>query len=1009
VFTRTFRISALLLGIIALHSTNALAQAAIAGIARDASGAVLPGVTVEASSPALIEKTRAAVTDGSGQYRIVDLRAGTYTVTFTLTGFSSVRREGIELTGSFVATVNADLRVGSLAETITVTGESPVVDVKSSQSQARISDEVIAAIPSGRQYFSLTQLVPGITTQSLDVGGSSGPAFAMFRSRGGSGDEGMLVVNGFPTGYQGFSVSYYVADLGAAEETTFDLTGGLGTARMAGPVMNVVPKSGGNTFKGQLFANGANGSMAASNYTAELQAAGLRAPNALTKIWDVNGNVGGPLKKDRVWFFVSARDQGNRKTVAGMWANLNAGDPTKWSYAPDLSRQATDTGRWQNAAGHLTYQADARDRFSIFWDEQKVCRECLGGEGSATAAPEALPTNEGKPQKHVSATWTAPFTRQWLAEAGGSFNNVQWGGNPKEPQDTRGLIPVTEQGGIIPGMTYRSTNWTRPFGYTWTWRASLQYVSGTSNVKFGYEGNHDWNRTQNFTNYNQLAYRFNNGVPNQLTQTLTWNVAATSTENNSALYVQDQWTHGRLTVQGGVRYEHISSGFPAQSLLPSKFLPNGLSFSAQDSPAHLNDIFPRVGVAYDLFGNGKTALRASFGDYPSEPAGAGYFANTYNPVNVTPTTTTRAWTDRNNDFTPNCDLTNSALNGECGPWANQSFGTRLFNTTYDPAIMSGWNKRIQSWDFNVGIQQQLAARVGLDIGYAHRVFGNFRVVDNLAVAPQDYGTFTITVPTDSRLSTSGQQLTYVDVNPANFGQQNYSVTSSDNYGKQTRHFNGVTASLNARLPYGITARGGVSAGRTVDDKCDIAAKLPELFTPGNGNQFDGAITGAGLGQIAQNFCRVETGLNPIYSGLATYTIPKVDLQLSMTTSSKSLSDARFTTFLPVYIESLQANYVMTNAQVSPLLGRNLAGNAATTTVNLAEPGQLYGPRLTDVDLRLARVQKFGSRRLLIGIDVYNVFNASAAVTFNQTYGPSFLVPTGILQSRFAKLSAQFDF
>jgi hypothetical protein len=990
----------------ALHPATVLAQAAIAGIVKDPSGAVLPGVTVEAASPALIEKTRAVVTDGSGQYRIVDLRPGTYTVTFTLTGFNTVRREGIELTGSFNATVNADLRVGSLAETITVTAESPVVDVKSTQSQARISDEVIAAIPSGRQYFSLTQLVPGITTQGLDVGGSSGPSFSEFRSRGGSSDEGLLAVNGFTTGYQGFAVSYYVADLGAAEEVTFDLSGGMGAARTAGPVMNVVPRSGGNTFKGSLFANGASNWMVGNNFTQELQNAGLHAPNTLNKIWDVNGNEGGPLKKDRLWFFFSVRDQGNRKTVAGMWANLNAGDPTKWTYAPDLSRQATDTGRWTNGAGHLTYQATSRDRFSLYWDEQKVCRECLGGEGSATSSPEALPTNEGFPQRHADATWTAPFTRQWLAEAGASFNNVQWGGSPKEPQDTRNLIPVTEQGGIIPGMTYRSTNWTRPFGYTWTWRGSLQYVSGTNNAKFGYEGNRDWNRTQNFTNYNLLAYRFNNGTPNQLTMTLGWPVAATTAETHYSLYGQDQWTRGRLTLQGGIRFEHITSGFPAQSIAPSQFLPQALNFAAQDSPVKLNDLAPRMGVAFDVFGNGKTALRASVGRYAAEPAGASYYGNGFNPISLVQTSTSRSWGDANGNFVPDCNLMNPATNGECGPWSNQNFGKQVFNTQYDPAIMTGWNKRLQTWDVNVSVQQQLVPRVGLEFSYLRRVFGNFRVTDNLALGPQDFDAFTVTVPTDSRLPTSGQQLTYLDVNPAKFGQQNYFVTASDNYGKQTRHYNGVSLSLNARFPSGITARGGFSAGRTVEDDCALLAKLPELLTLGNGATGDGAVSG---GQVAQQFCHVETGLNPIYNGLATYTIPKINLEVSGTLSSKSLSDARQTNFNAVLAESVQANLVMINAQARALLGRNLAGNAATTTLNLVQPGTLYGDRQTDFDLRLARLQKLGTTRLRLAVDLYNVLNASTPVSYIQTYGTSWLVPTGILQARFAKVSAQFDF
>jgi hypothetical protein len=410
-----------------------------------------------------------------------------------------------------------------------------------------------------------------------------------------------------------------------------------------------------------------------------------------------------------------------------------------------------------------------------------------------------------------------------------------------------------------------------------------------------------------------------------------------------------------------------------------------------------------------VFGNGKTAVRASLGRYPAEPAGAGYYGNNFNPILLVQTSTSRSWNDGNGNFVPDCDLLNPVANGECvGAWSNPNFGKQVFNTRYDPAIMTGWNKRIQTWDLNIGVQQQLAPRVGVEISYLRRIYGNFRLVDNLAVGPQDFDAFTVTVPTDSRLPSSGQQLTFVDVNPAKFGQQNYFVTSAENYGKQTRHYNGISLSVNARFG-GITARGGFSAGRTVEDNCDLAAKLPELFTVGNGIQFDGAITGAGVGQIAQQFCHLETGLNPVVNGLATYLIPKVNLEVSGTVSSKSLSDARYTTFIPVYAESVQANLVMTNAQVRPLLGRNLAGNAPNTTIDLVQPGTLYLDRLTNFDLRLAHVQTFGTTRLRVAVDLYNVLNASTPVSYNQTYGSSFQVPTGILQARFAKVSAQFDF
>jgi hypothetical protein len=192
------------------------AQGAITGVVKDASGAVLPGVTVEAASPALIEKVRAAVTDGSGQYRIIDLRPGTYTVTFTLTGFNSVRREGIELTGSFVSTVNIDMRVGSLEETITVIGESPIVDVQSIRRQTTVSGEVIASLPTSRSYGALFQLVPAVTGGSRDV--QVLPGLVVFGGPGGRGTEGRLQVDGLGVGapLSGGGVSGYMPDIANA-------------------------------------------------------------------------------------------------------------------------------------------------------------------------------------------------------------------------------------------------------------------------------------------------------------------------------------------------------------------------------------------------------------------------------------------------------------------------------------------------------------------------------------------------------------------------------------------------------------------------------------------------------------------------------------------------------------------------------------------------------------------------------------------------------------------------
>jgi hypothetical protein len=355
----------------------ARAQASITGVVKDTSGAVLPGVTVEAASPALIEKVRAAVTDGSGQYRIENLRPGDYEVTFALTGFRSVRRPGIELTGSFVATVNADLQVGSLEETITVSGEAPVVDVQSAKRQEVLSNDVVAAIPTGRSYNALMVLIPGVQVTSADI--ATGPCGACTFGVHGRNNEGRVQVDGIGQGASlAGTTSGLITDPGNAQEVNVTTSGGLGEAETSGPIMNFVPKTGGNTVHGSFFSSGSNSAMQGDNFTTELKAAGLVAPSSLQKAWDVNGSVGGPLKKDKLWYFATGRTQGAVRTVTNMYLNLNAGKADAWTYVPDLNHQAFHDRTWENASLRLTWQAATRAKFGAFWDEQAICRPCTG-------------------------------------------------------------------------------------------------------------------------------------------------------------------------------------------------------------------------------------------------------------------------------------------------------------------------------------------------------------------------------------------------------------------------------------------------------------------------------------------------------------------------------------------------------------------------------------------------------------------------------------------------------
>src|SRR5262245_51996592 len=658
------------------------AQASITGVVRDSSGAVLPGVTVEAASPELIERVRSVVTDDGGTYRIIDLRPGLYTVTFTLQGFSTVRREGITLTGTFAATVNADLRVGALQETIVVTGESPIVDVQNARQQQVIDRDALTSIPSSRAFHNIAVLVPGITISGRqDVGGIVGPSVVTFTAYGGRGGEGRLQVDGVSVGGNTAGTSYYVADIGNAQEFSITTSGGMGEAEVGGPIINVVPRTGGNTPTGSLFANWGNDTLQSDNYTDALRAAGLRNPASLIKIWELNGSFGRPLQRDRLWYFVTSRYAGNRKYIEGMYYNANAGT-NNWTYVADTSRPAISDSTWKNTSLRVTYQINQRNKLNLFWDEQRTCIACFGG-GSATTSPEAADgTTHMDYIRAPSVTWTSPMTNRLLFEAGWGYGGFLYG---RERDGNNRLMPrITEQAGAIPGLTFGSMTWQRNQSFTPKYRGSMSYVTGANNFKVGFDGLTFFQERIYLGNNLALNYRLNNGVPNQLTMFVN-DFKFNNVTQSFAVYAQNQSTLGRLTLQGGIRYDYGASHTPEQQLGPDRFLPNRISFPKTTMVAGYHDISPRVGLAYDIFGTGRTSLKFNIGRYMEAVQSGGRYTAS-NPLFTsigggTPPSTTRAWTDQNRNLAPDCDLLNAgtqdlrATGGDFfGPLANSSFG-----------------------------------------------------------------------------------------------------------------------------------------------------------------------------------------------------------------------------------------------------------------------------------------------------------------------------------------------
>jgi hypothetical protein len=1147
----SFRVLLVVAGLLVLGSSAAFAQdGQIAGTVRDSSGAVIPGVTVEVTSPALIEKVRSAISDSNGQYRLTNLPVGTYSVTFSLSGFNKSQQNNVLLTSGFTASVNAVLAVGALTDTVTVTAESPTVDVQNARQAVTFEGEQLQELPTARNVNSLLTLTPGISSNYRSGQGFGEPGICVggigvFCNPGlngfnvgdndatlGGGDRTTnlqqgrvlvdgVVVNGGAVLPLGGLTNGFTADISAAQEINIQLSGGLGESETGGASINIVPRTGGNRFAGtwnttytrdSWFDRNVGGYREGCDTVPRGVCVAIPTQNVKYE-YDYGGAFGGPIRRDRLWFYAQGRDQGIQKIPSGgeFYPNLHE---AKWgfNYQPDRSQPNVEYRNiWKNFGTRVTYQATEKNKFNFNWDEQDFCQDPCLGVVSVFTSPESWWSVAIKPNRLQQATWTNPLTNRILLEAGLTIKTEQYDTtlhreyrNPVEiPRvdevgDTVGMDNVSPRintfagnlgtnltsGSLISSIAGGGAEQRKNDSYRT--RASMSYVTGAHNMKVGWDGGYYRQDQTNQMNDPRLFYHYVKPATNCATlapltsfpcgntslqfpedpfnlrlRPVPQNVqfyTGTGTVRDrvwyGAFYAQDQWTYERLTLSGALRYDHAASRYLSTCIggANEPFMPVQADGSKQyctpDSEGvTFNDITPRWGVVWDMFGTGRTSVKWNMGRYNNQAAITGIYS-AYNPARRTQNSLQRTWRDLDGDRLVDCDLMNFANNGECegfngggltdtarygkDPLALDAAGNPIgldtlhcgrpegsvfprvdaYCAAYGESLVSGWGKRRYEWQIGIGVQHEILPRLSGEVTYNRRLYRNLTTTDQLGLGcdrfggatSQDdcvaamlrysnptYDFYSVRAPTDPRLPGGGGYLvTGLSDQRVAIPGACLSGTSPVNCQAVTiderlnYYWHGVDTNFVWRGPLGIRVNGGTNTGKTSREQCSAMNDQPEV----RGRE----------GREHEGQCKSPTIWTTRINGTASYNVPWVDVLVSTVFQSvpgASLG-ASFTynknDIIWVPESAFRANEPCTGNAAA--LGTGCLGttrNSGTANnVQLLLPNEIRGERTSLWDVKFAKNIRFANKRATVGVDVYNVFNSDAVNSYNGTLTGSFV-------------------
>ena len=817
--------------------------------------------------------------------------------------------------------------------------------------------------------------------------------------------------------------------------------------------MNLVPKSGANRFAGTAFFNAAGSWSRGDNLSDDLKALNpsLTQTPGILQAYDASGSYGGPIKKDRLWFFGSYRNLDTQTAMEGITANANAGDPSRWDWvgSPINARLVQDR---QMIIGRVTGQI-GKSRISFNSEYQHRCEGTplkvetsgchsrgadwigLGNNAAPFQSPEATSTAArgyfDAPFYVNQPFWTMPVSNKLLLEAGyTAFRYNPIFGFPP-PDGITNMITVTEQSNATNPATgqryapqsnyaYRAVeSWGWAVGKTDGWRASASYVTGAHNMKIGYQGNRLDQLDQTFANQAQLGYRVNQGVANAVSYYLPDFGRRTITTLHG-VFIQDGWTLRKLTVQGALRYDRASSYAPVEQngTTTTSFLnPAPITIARTPGVDAFNDFTPRVGVTYDVFATGKTALKFNWGRYLAYAANDPPYTSTNPGFTVVRSVTNRGWTDSNRNYVVDCDLLSptlqdrSATGGDVCAAAtgnNVNFGKLGAATVVNPDVVHGWGVRPHDYQSTVTVQHEIIPRLSAEVSYTHRTFHGFFVTDDLnRPVAGSWETYTLTAPSDPRLPNGGGYpiVVYVPTAAANAIPPKTYLTNETDFGdERDSHWNGVDFTLNARLRGGMIASFGTTTYRAVVDTCSTATKYNQV----------NAVTNAEAGPDPRG-CHSVDPYQTMVRGFAAYTVPKIDVLVSATVRSQPpvmLGATALTT----------ASWQVPNSVIAAALGHLPPGATAAgnTTIPITDnEHRVYADnRRTQIDMRFAKLVRLGRTRSDIGVDLNNLLNTNYPTGYNTSYiyntdntprPGGWGTPTSIYGPRFVRLNYTLNF